>query len=365
MVSATPDVLSRAVSQRVVEAFDARSAALADLEPGRGDLIGVGQALLSGGKRLRARLCGLGWRAGGQSLPADLGAAHPVVLAGSALELFQGAALAHDDIIDRSELRRGEPAAHRRLAALHADASWLGDADHFGTSGALLLGDLLLNTASMEIDDARLRVDADASRRARAIWDLMAMEVSIGQYLDLRSQAQPWGIDPEPVETAVRVVVAKSARYSVEHPLNLGAALAGADDHLVAKLAEASRPLGIAFQLRDDELGVFGEPSLTGKPAGGDLREGKRTVLLALTSARVDGAAADLLHDTIGRDDLTADEIIELQNLIESSGARNEHEALIARHADEGRERLDHLDAPADVIGDILATFEALITRRS
>lgn len=327
------------VAERVGVALDEYTAPFTHLT-GAGDLVDAGRALLSGGKRLRAAFCAAGWAAF-TATPVTAGSSP--VLAGSALELFQGAALAHDDLMDGSLTRRGMPAVHRRMAAEHVERAWQGDADQYGAAGAVLLGDLLLAISSIELDLARGLVDPPSAARARGTWDLMTTEVAIGQFLDVRSQALPWS-DGDDVERALTVVRHKSARYSVEHPLALGAALAGADDAALAALRDAGLPLGVAFQLRDDVLGVYGSPEVTGKPAGDDLREGKRTVLLAMALRATDAAGRELLHRTVGRPDLSPADITAIRAVLESSGAVAEHEALIEEQLDAGLRALDQLD---------------------
>ncbi|HLT84880.1 MAG TPA: polyprenyl synthetase family protein [Phototrophicaceae bacterium] len=335
--------LAALVTDRVRTALREHTVPFHALE-GTEELLGAGDALLGGGKRLRAAFCAAGWTAFSATPPATAGSTP--VLAGSALELFQGAALAHDDLMDGSLTRRGLPAVHRRMAAEHAEHGWLGDPERHGAAGAILLGDLLLSVSSVEMDLARREIDPVASRRARGIWDLMTTEVAVGQYLDVRSQVLPWSATSD-VDRALTVVRHKSARYSVEHPLTLGAALAGAHDDAIAGLRRAGLPLGVAFQLRDDVLGVFGEPEVTGKPAGDDLREGKRTVLLALALRSADAGQRATLQRDVGRPDLTAEEVTELRGILEATGAVGEHQELIDAHLEEGLAALTGLRLPA------------------
>jgi geranylgeranyl diphosphate synthase type I len=349
------------VSRRVLEALDEHTRALTAAGTALEELLVPARDLLRGGKRMRARLCAAGWSAFSDE-PAGPGS--PPVLAGSALELFQGAALVHDDVMDGSLTRRGMPAVHRRLAADHAAAGRVGDADRHGEAGAILLGDLLLTLASMEVDRARAGLPATAGARGRAVWDLLTSEVAVGQYLDMRAQSMPWhATDGSGVEQSLAVVRMKSARYSVEHPLVLGAALAGADDAALDRLRRVGLPLGEAFQLRDDVLGVFGDPAVTGKPAGDDLREGKRTVLVALAMDRADDAQRARLRADVGRADLTADEVGELQDVLVASGAVAAHEELIAERLAAGLAALDEAGLPADVTAQIGRLAEALAAR--
>ena len=287
------------------------------------------EQLLTGGKRLRAALCYWSWRMHGGS--ADGPAAETVIRVAAALELFQAAALFHDDVIDDSDRRRGVPTAHRSLADLHRASQWRGSSDRFGAAAAILLGDLCLVASEEEFSIARAGLDDAAFERARETFSEMRTEVTIGQFLDVRAQALPFGDDPAAdLERARTVIRAKAARYSVEHPVVIGAALAGASAEQLDRCRAFGLPLGEAFQLRDDLLGVFGEPATTGKPAGDDLREGKRTVLVALTMQRADPADRAVVAARLGDPALTADDVAHLRRILLGSGAVAGVESLIA-----------------------------------
>ncbi|GAA4433132.1 polyprenyl synthetase family protein [Georgenia halophila] len=356
--------LADAVSARVLAALDERTNRFSDVGEALPDLLEPARSLLGGGKRLRAQLCGAGWAAAGKTLSVD----DPVVLAGSALELFQGAALVHDDVMDDSSTRRGKPAAHRHFAAAHRERGWLGGPGEHGQAAAIVLGDLLLALSAMELDAATSLTPPSAGGRGRHIYDEMIAEVALGQYLDVRSQALPWGARTpggrNAVDLALQVVCHKSARYSVEHPLVLGAALAGAEDGLLDALRAVGLPLGEAFQLRDDELGVFGDPSVTGKPAGDDLREGKRTVLLAMTVERADASGRELVRELVGAPDLDAEGVAALQQLMRSTGALAEHEVFIDDRYAAGLSALESADVPRHA-QDLVRGLAAALVRRT
>jgi len=318
--------------------------------------------MLSGGKRLRAAFCYWSFRAHG----GEPGTPHAdaVLGVGAALELFQAAALFHDDVMDDSDTRRGLPAAHRAFAERHRRSGWSGDPDRFGEAAAILLGDLTLIASEAQFSRATAGLPADIGTGARRVFDLMRTEVTAGQYLDVLAQALPWGEDPAGDEVRAREVIrAKSARYSVEHPLVLGAALAGADGDARHACTTFGLPLGEAFQLRDDLLGVFGDESLTGKPAGDDLVEGKRTVLVALALAELPQSDAKLLDSSLGTS-LSEGDVAQLRSLIDGSGARAEVERRI-----EGlTERcLDALEDPAVAVEarDTLRSLALAATQRS
>ena len=322
--------------------------------------------MLSGGKRLRAAFCWWAWRAhGGEPGSPD---AAVVLRVGAALELFQAAALFHDDVMDDSDTRRGLPAAHRAFASLHDAEGLQGDAVRFGTSAAILLGDLALVASEQELARALESVPGTRRSRVRAVFDLMRTEVTVGQYLDVLAQSQPWGLDPAADEERAREVIrAKSARYSVEHPLSLGAALAGADDEALATVRAIGLPLGEAFQLRDDVLGVFGDPSTTGKPAGDDLREGKRTVLVARAARRAvergDTATGALLGASLGDRALDDVTVARVADAIRATGAVDEVEALIDELADAALTRLAAQPWPEPAAGVLARLAHAAVDR--
>jgi len=352
-VSSTPalvdvDDVRAGVDQRLAEHLEALRREVAPVDADCDRLIDSLAEILSGGKRLRAAFCYWSWRAhtpGTDGSPAGAATRDAVLRMGAALELFQAAALLHDDVMDSSDTRRGRPAAHRAYATLHRERGWSGPPDRFGESAAILLGDLALIASEREAADALEQVDRAVRRRTRGVFDLMRTEVTAGQYLDVLAQSVPWGEDPVADEARARAVIrAKSARYSVEHPVTLGAALAGADDDALAACRAIGLPLGEAFQLRDDLLGVFGDPRATGKPAGDDLREGKRTVLVV--RALHHGAPADsaMVRDALGRQDLDDDAVAEIRGALVRSGAVRQVEALIGELAGPAMARLAAAD---------------------
>lgn len=289
-------------------------------------------AMLDGGKRLRPAFCYWSWRAhGGAEKGADGRSAdrRTVLRVGAALELFQAAALFHDDVMDGSDTRRGRPSAHRHFEGVHRRAGWLGPSAAFGEAAAILLGDLALVASERELAGALADGPAQVAAGARAVFDGMRSEVTVGQYLDVLGQALPWGDGHQDEERARTVVRAKSARYSVEHPLVLGAVLAEAGQDAVDRCRRDGLALGEAFQLRDDVLGVFGDPATTGKPAGDDLREGKRTVLVARAVQLATAQDRTLLLDRLGRRDLTADDVELLRVVLRRSGALDALETMI------------------------------------
>jgi len=247
--------------------------------------------VLNGGKRLRPTFAWWGWRGAGGD-PAGP-AAEGVLQAVASLELIQACALIHDDLIDSSDSRRGFPTVHIAGAKLHADRGWLGSPATFGLATAVLVGDLALAWADDMFADAPLPPETLAA--ARPAWRAMRTEVLAGQYLDVRTQAT----GDASVEAALKIDKLKTAAYTVQRPLHLGAALGGASPELIDTLLEFGGEVGVAFQLRDDLLGVFGDPAVTGKPAGDDLRTGKPTTLRLLAPGAVDPEEPDRLQRTL------------------------------------------------------------------
>ncbi|MEO6087891.1 MAG: polyprenyl synthetase family protein [Umezawaea sp.] len=287
----------------------------ADLAPELVDELS--RLVLGGGKRVRPTFAWWGWCAAGG--PADGPRARTTVRALVALELLQGCALVHDDVMDRSTTRRGRPAAHVAFATRHQRARWAGEGRLYGDSAAILVGDLALAWA----DDALVTAGLDGAALARAWvpWQAMRTEMMAGQHLDLLAGARR----EESLEQALRVARYKTAAYTVERPLHLGAALADAPADLVDALREFGRDLGVAFQLRDDLLGVFGDSAVTGKPVGDDLREGKRTPLMAValglarSAGRVD--AVRRLRSCLDGRHITDRALADVRELLHDLGA--------------------------------------------
>ncbi|HWG93526.1 MAG TPA: polyprenyl synthetase family protein [Mycobacteriales bacterium] len=290
--------------------LDAVSEELVPLTDALGDLV-------AGGKRLRPAFCYWGFRGAG-GVDSDA-----VVVAAASLELFQACAIVHDDVMDDSDTRRGLPAVHRRFAALHRTEGWLGDPEAFGTGAAILLGDLCLAWSDQML--AECGMPLDRLQAACKVYDEMRAELMGGQYLDLLEQARGGGS----VERALRVARFKSAKYTIERPLHLGAALAGADQEVLTGYSGYGLPLGEAFQLRDDVLGVFGDPAETGKPAGDDLREGKRTALVAMALETATPAQAAVVRKNLGDPHLSDDGVAALRDVITETGALGRVEALV------------------------------------
>ncbi len=334
----------RARVQQELDVFvTARRRHLLDLGPELEPMADEVSAFLAGGKRLRPAFCFWGCLGAGGSDSAEL------IVAASSLEMFQAAAIIHDDVMDGSDTRRGRPAVHKRFEALHRASGWSGSAAQFGAGAAILLGDLCLAWSDEMLDVSGLCTPA-----ARAVFDAMRAELSAGQYLDLLEQVRADGT----VESALRVARAKSAKYTIVEPLLLGAGLAGRD--LTSTYTAYGMPLGVAFQLRDDVLGVFGDPAVTGKPAGDDLREGKRTVLVAMALETATPAQAAHLLAGLGTPDADLDD---LRQVLVDTGAVSRCEELIEVRTAEALRALQESAVAAEAI-EALSELAVAATRR-
>jgi len=311
----------------------------------------IDDLVLGGGKRLRPAFAYWGYRAAGGADRDE------VVATVCALEFVQASALIHDDVMDDSDTRRGGPAAHRRFGLIHHEAHWLGNPAAFGTAAAILLGDLCLVWSDELLHGAGL--DPVTLARARPVFDEMRTEVTVGQYLDLHTQVT----GDTSTQRASLVARYKSAKYTVERPLLLGAAIAGAPPEVAAAYSAYGLPLGEAFQLRDDVLGVFGDPGVTGKPARDGLREGKRTYLVAAALEAAGDAAGQALRDGLGDPDLDADGVDRLREIITATGALARTEQRIAALTATAIEALKGVDLAPEGAA-VLEQLAAAATRR-
>lgn len=315
-------------------------------------LVDFTRDLLQGGKRFRALFCYWSWV--GSLSASDIpqtsaqreASAESLVGICSALEVFHSAALVHDDLLDQSDTRRGAPSIHKRFEKMHSDSNWAGSPTRFGVAGSVLVGDLMLGWSSEIFGNALLNSpNQEIELACRNEFSKMRIEVMAGQYLDvLEENAAMTRAVEEAVGRANRVILYKTAKYSIEAPLLIGAAFAGAGPGLLRGLSAFGIPLGMAFQLRDDILGVFGDPIKTGKPAGDDLREGKRTVLVALTRETLSSSVGRIFDELLCSGDLNDEQVAFLQQTIVGSGALAKAERMIQELADESLNALEQLD---------------------
>ncbi len=330
----------------------------------------LGDFIVGGGKRVRPTFAWAGVRAGMESHGSASGAngslgahenedqlANELLSAISACEFIQACALIHDDIIDRSDTRRGNPTVHREFEQHHRERQWLGSSEHYGISQAILTGDLALAWA----DDLLLESDLSTQRlrQCRRAWRAMRTEVIGGQILDIAVEAS----GTEKVDHAWDVIKYKTASYTVARPLHVGAALAGADEELIEFLRTIGEDIGVAFQLRDDQLGVFGDPDVTGKPSGDDLRTGKRTVLIGSALQMGTETQVATLREGLGHVSAEAD-VDELRSIIRDSGAADHIETLIAEKSERAIAHIHEAGLSSDLTAE-LEGYARKLTARS
>ena len=309
--------------------------------------------LLDSGKRLRPIFALVGALGTGTEItPA-------IIQAAASLELVHVCALMHDDVMDASDTRRGAPSVHRAFEAMHRERALAGNDQQFGISAAILLGDLALIWSAKMLHTSQL--DIATLVRSQEVYDEMRIELMAGQYLDVYEQV----LGSESVERSLKVARYKSGKYTIERPLHFGAALGSKSPEALMEIySQYGLPLGEAFQLRDDVLGVFGNPDETGKPAGDDLREGKRTVLLAKTMERVSPEQRSTLESIIGKNELSSDQVESARAIIRATGALDELEELISTLTYQALTSLDTpLLAPQAV--ELLRELTSIVTQRN
>ncbi len=347
-VPASLAAIAARVEARLAEALVPEEARWSEFDADLADPIReIGRLVLGGGKRLRPAFCHWGYAAAGGD-PAD----QIVADAGAAFELMHAFALFHDDVMDDAASRRGQPTTHTVFAERHAAHGWAGEARRFGDGVAILVGDL-----AFVLSD---RLMAEANREAWTIWNELRIELNIGQVLDIVGSVR----NDRTRLKAERICRYKSGKYTIERPLHLGAVLAapGHAQALLPALSAYGLPLGDAFQMRDDVMGAFGDPALTGKPVGGDLREGKPTPLMARAVEAATAAQAAVLA-MVGGKDLTDEDVARVQQVIVDTGALADLEATIARLTAEAVAAVERAPVAAEARTELVA-LAAYVSRR-
>ena len=312
--------------------------------------------VVNGGKRFRPLFAAVGAMGAGSQL------SNAEIRAFASLELLQACALVHDDLMDASDTRRGEPAIHKLFESMHSAEKYQGKATQFGLSASVLIGDLALIWSDQMLNSSG--INNDSLLAALSVHDEMRVELIAGQYLDVFEQAR----GTQSVAQALKIARYKSAKYTIERPLHLGAAIAIPDAakraQIISIYSEFGLPLGEAFQLRDDLLGVFGDPKVTGKPAGDDLREGKRTVLMAMTHDRISGAAEAEFIQEFGNHNISKSAIARLQEIISETGAAMHVEDLIEELTSTALEALNR-DEIVPQARELLTEMAIIATKRN
>ena len=328
----TPKSIATEVSAKIEEFLETKADQFVTISPDADD---IGRALLDftrGGKMIRPVLLWWGYQlAVGDGCNRDILPTGVAEAAGS-LELLHAAALIHDDVIDHSDTRRGKPALHRQFEARHFERRHHGESESFGVAAAIVIGDICLALSEELFETSQSTLDI--TPLARELRATLRRDVMVGQYLDVL--AEVIGLDDDRLgERAWEVLSYKSAKYSVEQPLLLGAALGGADEDQLQEISRFGLPLGQAFQLRDDVLGIFGDPAATGKPAGDDIREGKRTVLIAESVKNLTPDQAHILAERLGNPNLSDAEVDECVRMLTEAGGLEAVESFIRAKHDE------------------------------
>ena len=352
MVSQDLSQLRQKIDGVLVEFTKVRSSALTDIGAELNPVAAaMSEFITDGGKRFRPIFAYLGYLGTGSPEREE------IVRACTALELVHVCALIHDDVMDGSDTRRNKPAIHRLFQSLHDESSYQGNSERFGLASAILLGDLALVWAD------RLLVESGISREefinAQEVFADMRDELMAGQYLDVLEGA----LATTSVERSLKVARFKSGKYSIERPLHFGAALAGKPE-FNKTYSDFGLPLGEAFQLRDDVLGVFGNPTVTGKPAGDDIREGKRTVLIAVTMENCEKSEREIVASALGNESLTESDVTTVQEIITRSGALAEVEKLITDLTNQAISALRHSSVEGK-IANVLEEMAIIATQRS
>ena len=344
----------RTIADRVASRLDAVLTPELDrwtaLDPDLHDpMAEIRRLVLSGGKRLRPAFCQWGFVGAGGDPESPL-----IVDAGAAFELMHAFALFHDDVMDAAESRRGEPTTHTVFADRHAASGWAGESRRFGEGIAILIGDLAFVYADQLL--------ADANPVAWRIWNELRIELNVGQVLDILGSVS--GV--RDVAQAERICRYKSGKYTIERPLHLGVALAAPErfDELAAGLSAYGLPLGDAFQMRDDVMGAFGDATATGKPVGGDLREGKPTPLLARALAAATSVQRAVL-DGVGRPGLDDGEVAAIQQVIVDTGALADLEATIVRLTDEAVAAIARVELTVEARDELVALADFVSQREN
>ncbi len=307
-----------------------------------------------GGKRVRPTFCYWGYLAGSGPNPQD------IVPAAAAIELVHACALAHDDIMDASLTRRGLPTAHVAFGAGHGKRGWQGNSAHFGEAAAIMMGDLALVCADSLFANAK--ADPREWQQAFSEFTQMRIEVILGQYLDICTAAQ----GRADAQAALDIATLKTTKYTVLRPLLIGAAFAKASKSVEKALVNYAEPMGLAFQLRDDVLGAFGEPDVTGKPVGDDFREGKQTYLVAKTIGLATAAQQRELQAQLDKKaDMNSQDVAAIRTLITETGALADTEDRIRSLAAQARAALVETEIPDEPAAALIDLTDKLAFRNA
>ncbi|MGW7463077.1 polyprenyl synthetase family protein [Streptomyces sp. NPDC054797] len=340
--------LKKRVDHVLDEFVSAEAQALADIDASLAPVADQLHAATAHGKRLRAAFCYWGWRGVGQPDSEAL------LRAAGAIELVHAAAVVHDDLIDHSRTRHGRPTGHIALREALPDHA----RPKAGARAlAMLVGDLLMSMAGQLFTSSGL--PGAFLNRARPVWTLLARELVAGECLEVMRT----GCAPDP-DASVKVIRYKTAKYTVEHPLQIGGLLAGAPPRLIRAYSDYGLPLGEAFQLRDDLLGLFGDPEQTGKDPADDLAGNRPTALMAHALASATPAEHAELHHLLGQANLGERQVERVREIVHRTGAVARVEDMITARLREAHDALADADLTTEARSALvdLATLSATRT---
>lgn len=353
------DAWRTAVNDRISHTLDLTAESIAPAGGSVHELMDVIRAAAHGGKRLRAALVIA-------SHAAHRGNSHDrAVDIAAAIELFQTAALIHDDVLDDSDTRRGQPAAHRALAAAHAARHGDTTARAFGAAGGILAGDIALMACHRALASALVGLAPSTATTVSSLFASMAELVTAGQYLDMRIATDEMSRISDQEDDIRATMRSKTASYSAEFPLALGAAIAGAHPDQIATIRAVGLPLGVAFQLRDDILGLVGKPHVTGKPAGDDVREGKRTLILWRAWNAANSTQRQALASIVGDRNASEQDVATVVDIMRATGAIAKTETELRETANAARRALADLPLAPEGAQVLTRLFDAAVTREA
>ena len=313
----------------------------------------ISRFTLGGGKRLRPLLMILGY-AGSKGVVDNR-----IVRASISIELVHSYLLMHDDVMDRDEFRRGRPTVWRAFRDLHAEAYGLEEATHYGYSMAIIAGDLAAAYAVQAL--LRSEFEYDVVLKAVELMQDVIEKTGHGQILDMTLEKEPLSAVKE--EDVLEVHRLKTALYTIDGPLRMGGILARADEDLLKAYTRYAIPVGIAFQLQDDILGVFGDEAIVGKPVDSDIKEGKRTLLVVKAWERATPEQRRVMERVLGNRLASKEEVEMVREIMRSTGALDYVRELALRLAREGSSALDEADVSSDV-REVLKDLAKVVVER-
>lgn len=306
------------------------------------NLVDTFKTTCEGGKRIRASLVLLGYRlAGHDEIPCD------IYKAAASYEIFQTGILIHDDIIDESELRRGKPTVHKAL----------GD-DHLAESNAICLGDFGIFLSQKTL--SKLDIDADKIVKALKIYNKTLMNTIIGELLDVNSPYSKHVSE----ERVIMIAYYKTAWYTIIGPMLLGAILGGANDKLIDAIEKFGEHIGVAFQMKDDILGIYGEEEVVGKSVKSDIIEKKLTLLYLYVLEEGTMEQLEIFNEYYGKKDVTEKECMIIKDIMDDLGVVDRVEKIIRTESKEARDMIDKMTDSEEMKLELEGLVSKMINRQ-